>query len=385
MKIKLASDLEKALLRAIAEGVCPPEAVVSEELSKKARVVYEAIIYLLKKRVSPPLRPASILLTAQSLFGVDQEEFKSYLSSFKDLETGSEVSAILRAARDKAALVALINESGQQLAKGHLDVSSLSRHLDRAVYAAESIHSLSSSIKDKFPTPPKGIPIRSLPIISEASNGLIGVWIIGGEPGLGKSTLGYQIALDASREIPAIYYDLDGTGREYLIERSRLISLNSVSTFRKLTKHFYLRENIASLDDDIASLRVRYPESHILIVIDSLQTLPTSLKYHKESLDGWIKRFKDMTKKRLVFLCVSEQNRAFYGEAKMSGYKGSGDIEYAGSLCVQLIQEEDADESDPVQFHIVKNRHGKRKGHVADLERDTKRIFWFTEEEPSNV
>ena len=93
-----------------------------------------------------------------------------------------------------------------------------------------------------------------------------------------------------------------------------------------------------------------------------------------------------MSKKDVIPILVSEQNRAAYGEAKMSGYKGSGDIEYAGSLCIQLLQDDDACESDdPVQVHIVKNRHGTKKGHVIDLIRDKRRQFWFNEEAADEV
>jgi len=380
MKIKLAADLEKALLLSIAKGVSKPDVVEAEELSKIARQTYESICHLLKRRVQPPLKPDSILLTAQSLFGVDKEEFKTYLRTFKDLDVGSEISEIARAAREKQLLVRLINEAGQQLSKGHLDPRELARLMEANGASPSSIKALALSVQDKFPTTPTGIPVESLPIISEVANGLIGVWIVGGEPGLGKSTLAFQLALDAARYIPVIYYDLDGTGHVWLLDRVRSICLGDIKTFRKLTRQFYLRETIHSLDDDIATIRKEH-DGEILVVIDSLQTLPTSIKYKKESLDSWINRFKQLTKQNIVIIAVSEQNRANYGEARMAGFKGSGDIEYAGSLCIQLLQDDDADEQDPVHLWVVKNRHGKRKGHICDLVRNKRKVFWFDEEE----
>lgn len=381
MKIKLASDLEKALLRSIAEGVCRPDIVEPQELSKTAQQTYESICYLLKKKVEPPLKPASILLTAQSLFGVDKDDFKNYLRTFSDLDTGSEVESILRSAREKQLLVKLINEAGNQLSKGHLNVRDIARLVESNEAGTNPIASMALSVHNEFPKPPKGIPIRSLPILSEATNGLIGVWIIGGEPGLGKSTLAFQLALDAAIEHPSLYYDLDGTGHVWLLDRVRCIAGDSLKTFRKLTERFYLRENITTLDDDISSIRKEYGPGKIVVVVDSLQTLPSSIKYKKESLDSWINRFKQLSKQDIVIIGVSEQNRAHYGEATMGGFKGSGDIEYAGSLCMQLLQEEDANENDPVEAHIVKNRHGRKKGHVVDLERDKKKVFWFNDEE----
>ncbi len=380
MKIKLAAELEKALLLSIAQGVSQPDVVEADELSKIARQTYESICHLFKRKVRPPLKPDSILLTAQSLFGVEKEDFKDYLRSFKDLDVGEEISEIARTAREKQLLVRLINEAGQQLSKGHLDPRELARLMEANGAAPSSIQSLSLSVQDKFPTTPTGIPIESLPCLSEIANGLIGVWIVGGEPGLGKSTLAFQLGLDAAKHIPTIYYDLDGTGHVWLLDRVKSICFGDIKTFRRLTRQFYLREAIHSLDDDISALRKEH-DGEILVVIDSLQTLPTSIKYKKESLDSWINRFKQLTKQNIVVLAVSEQNRANYGEARMAGFKGSGDIEYAGSLCIQLLQEEEADEQDPVQVHVVKNRHGKKKGHIVDLVRDRKKIFWFNEEE----
>ena len=380
MKIKLAADLEKALLRSIAEGICRPDIVAEEELSKIGRQTYASICHLLKRKAETPIRPASILLQAQSLFGVEKEEFKDYLKSMKDLEVGSEVSSILRSAREKTLLVHLINEAGGQLAKGHLDVGEIGRLLERDSTVQSDIKALAHAVQDKFPEPPRGIPIRSLPYLSSATNGLIGVWIIGGEPGLGKSTLAFQLALDAAANIPAFYYDLDGTGREWLIDRVRCIAGSSVKTYHKLTERFYLRETIATLDDDLAFVRKEHGMGPALLVMDSLQTLPTSIKYKKESLDSWLNRFKQLSKKGFIIVCVSEQNRAHYGEAQMGGFKGSGDIEYTGSLCMQLLQDEDSDADDPVEAWIVKNRHGKKKGHIIDLERDAKKEFWFNEE-----
>ncbi len=383
MKITLASDLEKALLRAVAEGVCQPDIVAAEELSKHGKICYESIRYLFAKKAAPPLRPTSILLTAQSLYGVDKYDFKTYLASFRELETGAEVSAILRSAREKTLLVQLINAASGQLSKGHLNVAEISQLLEKENYGTETIRAFSDDVQTKFPEPPRGIPLRSLPVITRATNGLIGVWIIGGEPGLGKTVLGFQIGIDAANSTPVFYYDLDGTGRIWLLERARRISGGSVKCFKELTRNFYLRETIATLDDDIHFAHIKYPGKPILSIIDSIQTLPTSVKFQKQSFDEWMKRFKQLSKQGCIFVCISEQNRAGYGQANMASYKGSGDIEYAGSLCVQLLQEEDADEDDPVQFHIVKNRHGKTKGYIVDLERDKKKIFWFNEEPKS--
>ena len=373
MKIVLSPDLEKALLRAIAEGVCPADVVVPEELSKKAKVIYGSIKHLLDKKARPPLKPASILLTAASLYGAPKDLVKDYLRSFKEFETGSEIQTILRTAREKATLVSLINEAGGQLAAGDLRVSDLARLLNRKEYVEQSAP-FSDEISDVFPKPPSGIKIQSLPVISETTRGIFGVWIVGGEPGTGKSTLSWQLALDVGSRLPVLYYDLDGTGRDWFRERTRYIVNDSIKQFKKLTARLHYRENIRTLDEDLVSIK-----APAMLVIDSVQTLPTSIKFSKQSLDEWIKKFKDLSQRGYALLLISEKPRSQYGEANVSGYKGSGDLEYGGSVCLQLLGEED--DEDTVQCHVVKNRHGKGKGHIINLERDAKRVFWFAEQE----
>jgi hypothetical protein len=47
-------------------------------------------------------------------------------------------------------------------------------------------------------------------------------------------------------------------------------------------------------------------------------------------------------------------------------------------VIVQLIGEDD--ENAPVEFHITKNRHAPKKGHITNLVRDAKRGgMWFNE------
>lgn len=376
MKTTLAPELEKALLRAIAEGVAAPDIITADELSKKGKIIYGTITYLLK-RTSAPLKPASIMLAAHNLFGAPKAGVEAFLRSFREYETGAEIMEILRAARDKTTLVALINKAGAQLASGDLQISDLNVILSKGDAIHDKLEPLSARVTDKFPKPPIGLALRSLPGITDITNGLSGVWIIGGEPGLGKSTLALQISIDVAREFPVAYFDLDGTGEQYFIERLREVFGNDPKRFRNHTKNFYYRENANTLDATIRSIK-----SPALIVIDSLQTLPVTEKFGKQGLDVWVRRFKDYAKKGYHFLCVSEKQRAEYGEANIGGFKGSGNIEYAGTLCAHILADKDSD--DILQFVIVKARHSKRKGHVVDLVRDEEKVFWFNEQELPN-
>jgi hypothetical protein len=377
MKITLDPNLERALLRAEAEGVVNTDIVDSKELSKKGKAVHDAITHLLKKGAKPPLHPASIALTAHSLSGFPKSSADSYLKSFREFQTGEEIATILQTAREKAALVDVINQAGEQLASGVLNVSDLSRSLDfgSTTRSGHNFESLSKRVGDKFTKPPSGHDIVSLPEISKATNGLAGIWVVGGEPGLGKSTLALQIALDVAREVPAAYIDIDGTGEAYFIDRLRSIYGNDIGRFKKATKSFFYRESIDDLDQLTTSGSFKAPG---LIIVDSIQTLPVNFKYSKEAMDNWLRRFKLLSQRGYAMLLISEKSRAQYGSAELGGYKGTGDIEYSGTLCAHVLADDDND--DLLKFIIVKNRHGPRKGHIVNLIRDSEKTFWFAEE-----
>lgn len=374
--IKLSPDLEKALLHGVISGHCAPEIINPEELSKKGKAVHAAINALAKKGAKPPYKHRAISLSATHILGLEKEVVEAYLVGLEEHDAGKDVSTILRTARDKATLLNLVNRAGEQLASGDLRISDLSGILSSHGHTNTPIKSLSASIGKKWPKTPHGIAIPSLPDISEITRGIFGVWAIAGEPGLGKSTLCWQIALDLALSVPVIYYDLDGTGEEFLIDRTRTIFDSNMLRFKRRTKDLYIRTSIATLEEDLS--RHKPPA---LLVVDSLQTLPVGVRFAKESLDNWIRRFKEIARQGYGVLCVSEKQRSEYGEANLNGFKGSGDIEYGVTVGLQLLAYEDDD--DLMKCVLVKGRHSKKKGHIVDLERDKKKIFWFNEAEPT--
>lgn len=199
------------------------------------------------------------------------------------------------------------------------------------------------------------------------------MWIVGGEPGVGKSTLAWQIALELAKNIPVLYYDLDGTGLGDLVERTRMIFGGSKKKAMKALKRFYYREDIAQLDNDLNLIK---PPA--MIVTDSMQTLPTNLMHRRSSLDKWLVDFKGIVKRGYSMFIVSEVGRGSYGKVYMESFKETGELEYAGSLCARMTGDIE-DEEEPIEFHILKNRHGPKHGHITNLERDPKKDWLFLE------
>jgi len=365
--------LEQSLLKAISEGLTSTSTLEPEELSKPGRAVLRAVTHLIRNGAETPLTPSAIYITSRKIFGGEKKHLTKYLRSLESITLGSDARAVLQTMRDKDTLVHIVNEAGKQLADGVPNFLHLSGILERRLeMGGRKIESLASLVDKDWPDPPHGPAIRSMQKVSLATNGICGIWALGGYPGIGKSTVALQLAFEMERKMDVLYYDLDGTGTDWFIERGRQI-FHSTAKFKEHSKNLYIRTNIETLDQDM--MRVQTPA---MIVIDSLQTLPTNLSHRRSSLDKWLVSFKAMFKKGFTIILVSELNRDSYREPSMSAFKETGAIEYTCSLGVILDGEPD-EEEEPIEFHIVKNRHNKRKGVITELKRDLKKIFWFDE------
>ncbi len=371
---KINTDLELSILKAIAEGLTSPSTLSPEEISKEGRAVLRAVTHLINNGAEPPLRTSAIYLASKKIFGGDEKSLSKYLRHLRKTSLGDDASAIIQVMKDKDVLVQIVNEAGEQLKEGSPNFLRFSTLLaDREdIGGGKKIKSLADKLGEDFPPPPHGPAIKSLPKLSKASNGVCGIWALGGDPGVGKSTLALQLALEMNEHMPVLYYDLDGTGLDWFIERGKHI-YESTKRFKRHTAHLYIRNGIVSLDSDL--MRTKAPA---LIVIDSLQTLPTNLSHRRSSLDKWLGDFKSIHKRGYTIILVSEVGRNSYGDPGLDSFKETGAIEYACSFgCILSGDTEEEDE--PVEVHVVKNRHGKRKGNIVDLERDEKKTWWFNE------
>lgn len=272
----------------------------------------------------------------------------------------------------RAWLVELVNEAGKQLQADQPDPTAIEVIYDRRPDASPrdlELVALSAYAKDT--ALPSGPPIKSLPRLSDAAGGVFGFWAIAGEPGLGKSTLARQIGAHLSQHMPVLDYDYENGPGVLAARLSRALG----SQFTPVASRWYVRESIQTLEDDVARLGAR-----ALIIIDSVQALPLSVDHATDSLARWVRRFERLARQGHAVLAVSEKGRAYYGEAHLAGYKGTGALEYAAWFGVQLVGDPE-DGGAPIEVHVVKNRHRAARGHVCSLVRDEERVFWFREEE----
>lgn len=374
-KIALSEDLEAAIMAALLKGLASREVVDPAELSKPGRIVLQALNSLADGGAKAPFPASSVLLTSTEVFGASKEATAAYLRKVAEVNVDTDVSDILGKVRDKQVLVDLINAAGEQLQKGTMDVGLLGGYLQKdTTGGGRSVLPISELIRDGLPEPPKGLALSSLPYLTKASGGIYGLWAIGGEPKVGKSTLAWQIALDTGRHTPVLYYDFEN-GFPVLMDRTRNIFGGDLARIRRATTRVYYRDGIRTLDSDLAAV-----PSPALVVIDSVQKLPASMEYRRTGLDRWMHRLELLKKRGYHVLLVSEVGRANYGhEPSISAYKETGEIEYTADFGAQVIP----GTGDLVELHVVANRHKPFKGFLEHLMRKNDWSFRESTDEPN--
>ena len=359
--LRLSDELELAVLSAILAGKVGSEVVRPEEIGKTGRAVLAAI-----RSLESPTYPG-VLLHVTDVQGMDKQLAGDYLRKVQAVGAQADAAEVLQCIRDKQQLVELVNAASSMLAtsKGRIDLGLLGGYLERDVAGGggRGLDPVAVRLKDGFPDPPKGLVLRSLPVLYDKTGGLHGSWVIGGEPKQGKSALAWQVALDVSRnnDLPAIYYDLENSFG-VMVDRTRQIYKGDLKRAREATERIYYRDTIRTLEADLQ--RIPAPA---LVVVDHVQRLPGNVEFRKAGLDRWIHRLDSLKKRGYTVLMVSEINRNNYNsDAYVGAFKETGEIEYAAETAIQLLWGPDRR---LVEVHVVANRHRPHVGLVSLLER----------------
>lgn len=376
----LGHDLEVLALKAIANGQTAPDLIKEKDLSKEGKAVFRALVGMSDKGAEPPFSTTAVRASMVSVQGVTDPVSMDLLDRMDKAGDGHEAASVLDMFLSKRDIVDLINTANEQLLSGKMDLATLAATAEEKLRAPTDLLPLSEHITGDA-TMETGAHIATLPALSEATGGLLRFWVVGGEPGLGKSTLAMQIALEAAKEMPVYYVDYENVIQDI---DARLTSIyGSVERAKEATQRIFYRESIANMARDLTVIK---PPA--LIVVDSLQNLPVSVKESRTALGQWINRFKDLTKKGYHVLAVSEIPRSEYDENSrdkkgnlpdpgMGGFKETGAIEYGAHVGIQLRLDKVAGS---VKLFIVKNRNRAKRGLICYLNRDPNKAWWFTEE-----
>lgn len=348
--------MERALLAAVMSGILPLGEVRADELSVEGQRVLAVLA-----DTRPPVPPEALALLLGERYGWDHATCARVVTELTHaLDAASSAETARRYVRSRYALVHLVNEATRQMDAGAVDVEALLRTI-ATIRPEPGPTPFADLLGDGWLPRVQRLPLRSMPELSERlGGGLVGFTAVSGEPGVGKSTFALQAALDAARDVPVLYYDLEN-GRHATGERIRAMYGDDLQAAREATRRLYYRDTAAALEMDLLALG-----TGALVVIDSIQKMPTSVEHRRAGIDRWVHRLEALKRRGCHVLVVSEIARSLYGgDAWVGAYKESGEIEYAADLGLQLLPEVSG-----VVVHVVKNRHGAWRGAVGRLRRE---------------
>lgn len=365
-RLPLNSELEQAVLCGIIDGDLSLEKITLEELSKEGQYVYKALQEFRKDNKTTEVSFKAIYFHATELLGADPDEFRSFL---KDVERAGvpQIETVLDSLARKQIINDLVNEASSQIASGGYSLLSLKGLLSQHTADKNTLVPLVEDMEDV--APPEGLEIPGLESFNKEVGGLFGLWVISGMPAAGKSTLALMIALTVSAFYkPVLYYDFE-QGKSVIRWHAHKGLQGNAKRIRQATSRLYIRHNIGLLERDLEMVN-----EPCLVVVDSIQKVAKGITYRRESLETWVHKLEGLKQFGHDVLLISEKNRAHYDEASMSGYKESGEIEYAADAAFDLLLPDESNSS-VVDVHVVKNRHHKFHGHLTTLDRV--HDFWF--------
>src|SRR5690349_19156548 len=124
--VKVASKLEQELLAAVISGAASVSILNEKELSKEGRVIHNAVRQLVKNGLEPPIRLATIFTHAVSSLGGPPETLKPYLQTIQEITRGKDAAVLSKLAKQKEALVTILNEASKQLSSGDVSLRKFS-------------------------------------------------------------------------------------------------------------------------------------------------------------------------------------------------------------------------------------------------------------------
>ncbi len=213
---------------------------------------------------------------------------------------------------------------------------------------------------------PSAREVQNFPTLTVMSGGLRGLWVIGGAPKSGKSTLATNIVANvACEELPVLYLDLENdTGSETRVIGERIES--AYGSDAPALDHLYGFRRLADLEAEAAQ------RPGALIVIDHLQLLARG-ENAKTATDAVIHRFVDWVGQGFTVLALSQVSRASYGRRPMmSDFKESGGIEAAAAAAMFVWR---PSERVPSRVTVVGLRHSALPPYELEMMRQNWKLI----------
>jgi replicative DNA helicase len=241
-----------------------------------------------------------------------------------------------------------------------------------------------------------GVPTGLLSL-DEALNGLMeGLYLLGGPPGMGKTTLALQLAAHATREVPVVFVTFENAPMALTLKalcaaggvnpqdvyrgQADLTRLRAAArTWQPVAARLALVEGSGRLT--VAQVRAQalramqhHGTTQCLVIVDYLQLWAKvaeelrgsmSVRERVELLGSALRELA--ARLHSPVLALSSQNRAqgHYGNGKgtaaLDSLKESGDLEYMADVVLFLTEAPERQARPParaVDLTLAKNRHG---------------------------
>ena len=364
-RLPLNPDLELAVLCGMMRKEVALDKVHLDELSKEGKAVYQAL-----KEFDPAkdTTAKAVFFHTTQVLGAEPASMKSFLQTIENAWV-PQIETVLDLLARKTLINDLVNEASAQIAGGEYSLLALKGMLGQHAHDANTLVPLFRDMQDA--APPVGMHLPGLGSFDKEVGGLFGLWVISGMPAAGKSTLALMMSLlVAALHRPVLYYDFE-QGKSVLRWHAHTGLQGDAQKIQQATSRLFVRHSIGTLERDLEMVK-----EPCLVVVDSIQKVAKGLTFRRESLENWVHKLEGLKQFGHHVLLISEKNRAHYNEASMSGYKETGEIEYAADAALDLLLP-DEDNSSVVEVHVVKNRHYKFHGHLTTLDRV--KSFWFAD------
>lgn len=200
--------------------------------------------------------------------------------------------------------------------------------------------------------------------------GFQAVTVLGGDAGVGKSTLSMACALENARDgACVVYFDAENAAGE---QRVRAVMWHGgESHFTAAQQHLAMNFTWSQIDNRhswatmlvFASQRIRHVHKRVLIVLDSMQTIADEIDTSGNMLAvtaaiySAMNRIVRESEGRISFLVLSELN-------KESGLKG-GVAKYRGTMIMRITRDDLPGGEPDYRIDLLKNRTGRTPGDLG--------------------
>ena len=192
-------------------------------------------------------------------------------------------------------------------------------------------------------TKTRGRDIPRFPLITQYTRGLDGVWVIGGAPRIGKSTLARHIVYAlAGPTTPVIYLDQESNHADKQT-LDGIIACYDAGLRERLRKYFIQADSLLEVDQLVHTARTRQgdddPEDvRAIVVLDHLQAIAEALKLDDaaRAISRVMFMAGEWAKAGHLVVVLSQVNRRSYERQRprLSDFMGSASIEQTAHVAV---------------------------------------------------